>query len=223
MSHVPVAAPVCLVLLPRPASTPAGVVDTPGSLLSFGIQGYGIWVPRTWILPASSRDSCQFPPQFTHLAQIGTPSGYRNVEWGQGKGVGSPLLMLRRAERGRGSPGPRYTSLRPQAQPGLCCGSVHTVLHMAWGTGPVGTWDGLCPGDARAAMQQGWGTLPTFPGTRGHLQPPVTAVPMTWWCAMAWLCQLQLLTHAVPQALATHPSFPCWPTPGPGLPVASEH
>lgn len=58
-----------------------------------------------------------------------------------------------------------------QAQPGLCCGSVHPVLDVAQDTGPMGTQDGLWPGDAGAVMQQGWGTLATSPP---HQVPPAT-------------------------------------------------
>lgn len=83
----------------------------------------------------------------------------------------------------------------------------------------MGTRAGLCPGDAGAVMQQGWGSLAASPGTRGHLQH---CVPMTWWCAVARLCQPQLLTRVVAQPLATHPSFPCRLTPAPGLPLGTE-
>lgn len=120
---------------------------------------------------------------------------------------GQPFLLLWQAESGKGSPGSRYTFfLTPR--PSLCCGSAHTVLHVAQDTGPMGTQDGLWPGDAGAVMQQGWGTLATSPHTAGGICSPSSLVSHD---AMARdgpaVAGPQPLTCAMAQPLARHPSF----------------
>lgn len=87
--HVSVAAPRMPCTAPQTCLYPCRDVDTPGSLLSFG--GTGLWDLGAQNMDPPSfiqRLVPQFPPQFTHLVQMGTPSGDRNVEWGH------PLLEL---------------------------------------------------------------------------------------------------------------------------------
>ena len=89
-TQCPGAAPRMPSTAPQTCLYPCKGVDSSGSLLSFGDTGL-------WDLGAQGTDPPsfiqrllpQFPPQFTHLGQMGTPSGDRNVEWGEGKGVWS--------------------------------------------------------------------------------------------------------------------------------------
>lgn len=90
--HVLVAAPCMPSTAPQTCLYHCRYVDTPGSLLSVG--GTGLWdlEAQNMDLPSFIQGLLlQFPPQFSKIGQMGIPSGDRNVEWGQPKGVGSAL------------------------------------------------------------------------------------------------------------------------------------
>lgn len=181
--HAPVAAPCMPCTAPQTCLYPCRGVDTPGSLLSFGSTGL-------WNLGAQNIDPpsfiqgilLQFPPQFTHLLEMGTPNGDRNVEWV------TPCYCFGELSS-KGSPGCRYMSfLTPRPSLG-CAVALHTQC-CTW-PGTQGPW-GHRTDSGRVTQGQrcsrAGAPWPLLLHTICHLQPLVTSVPVTQWHAMAQLC-----------------------------------